>query len=109
MSGPPHHEVSGPPDAPLLVLGPSPGTSMRVWEPHLPALNGLFRVVRFDLPGHGGSPTALLPDPAPGGTAVADLADLVLALADAHGRPTFRYAPRRGTCRVAGACWARPA
>ncbi len=46
MSGLPHHEVSGPPDAPLLVLGPSLGTSMRVWEPHLPALNGLLAAGR---------------------------------------------------------------
>ncbi|WP_372505949.1 alpha/beta fold hydrolase [Streptomyces macrolidinus] len=51
-----HHHVVGTADAPPLVLGPSLGTSTAVWEPSLPALTRRFRVLRFDLPGHGGSP-----------------------------------------------------
>ncbi|GGZ50793.1 hypothetical protein GCM10010387_51390 [Streptomyces inusitatus] len=82
----PHHDLTGPPDAPLLVLGPSLGTSTTVWEPLLPALARTFRVARFDLPGHGGSPAA------PGAVSVADLAALVLALVDRLGHRRFHYA-----------------
>ncbi|MFB7917231.1 alpha/beta fold hydrolase [Streptomyces sp. NPDC056061] len=87
-----HHHLVGATDAPPLVLGPSLGTSRAIWEPHLPTLSRRFRVLRFDLPGHGGSPTALLRDPAPGRTTVEDLASLVLDLADHHGWDAFHYA-----------------
>ncbi len=94
MPAPPllHHHVVGPADAPPLVLGPSLGTSKAVWEPQLPSLTRRFRVLRFDLPGHGGSPSAVLPDPAPGRTTVGHLASLVLALADQYGWDWFHYA-----------------
>ncbi|MFF8847938.1 alpha/beta fold hydrolase [Streptomyces sp. NPDC015127] len=87
-----HHHVVGAADAPPLVLGPSLGTSKAVWDPQLPALARRFRVLRFDLPGHGGSTTGLLRDPAPGRTTVEDLASLVLDLADHHGWDRFHYA-----------------
>ncbi|WP_037604175.1 bifunctional 3-oxoadipate enol-lactonase/4-carboxymuconolactone decarboxylase PcaDC [Streptacidiphilus rugosus] len=85
----PHHRVDGPPQAPPLILGPSLGTSLAVWEPHLPALTRRHRVVRWDLPGHGGSPASLLPAE---GATVADLGRLVLDLADALGVDRFAYA-----------------
>ncbi|MCS0636825.1 alpha/beta fold hydrolase [Streptomyces sp. LP05-1] len=97
----PHHDVTGRPDAPLLVLGPSLGTSGRIWDAQLPALSETFRVLRYDLPGHGGSPSPAPADAAPGDTTVDDLADAVLALvdqvtgtgrADGEQRPAFRYA-----------------
>lgn len=87
-----HHHVTGAGDAPPLVLGPSLGTSEAVWEHQLPALTGRFRVLCFDLPGHGGSSTDLLRDPAPGRTTVEDLASLVLDLVDHHGWDRFHYA-----------------
>lgn len=87
-----HHQAVGPADAPLLVLGPSLGTSMTIWETQLPALSCSHRVLSFDLPGHGGSPSALLPALEPGGTTVEDLACLVLDLVDHHGRDRFHYA-----------------
>ncbi|GHB83228.1 hypothetical protein GCM10010306_092320 [Streptomyces umbrinus] len=87
-----HHHVVGPADAPPLVLGPSLGTFKVVWEPQLPSLTRRFRVLRFDLPGHGGSTSAVLPDPGPGRTTVGHLASLVLALADHHGWDRFHYA-----------------
>ncbi|QDY75615.1 alpha/beta fold hydrolase [Streptomyces qinzhouensis] len=87
-----HHHLTGPPDAPPLVLGPSLGTSAAVWAPLLPALSRRFRVLGFDLPGHGRSPAELLPSPEPGRTTVGDLASLVLALADHHGWERFHYA-----------------
>ncbi|MFE0427416.1 alpha/beta fold hydrolase [Streptomyces sp. NPDC058953] len=87
-----HHHLSGPPEAPPLVLGPSLGTSAAVWEPVLASLSRRFRVLRFDLPGHGGSAADLLPATGPGRTTVADLAALVLAVADHHGWQRFHYA-----------------
>ncbi|MEV0186242.1 alpha/beta fold hydrolase [Streptomyces sp. NPDC050625] len=87
-----HHHVVGPADALPLVLGPSLGTSKALWEPQLPSLTRQFRVLRFDLPGHGGSSTALLSHPEPGGTTVADLASLVLDLVDHHAWDRFHYA-----------------
>lgn len=86
-----HHRVDGPPDAPVLLLGPSLGTSLAVWDAQAAALARHHRVVRWDLPGHGGTPAGVLPT-APGATTVADLADLVLALADRLGAERFGYA-----------------
>jgi 3-oxoadipate enol-lactonase len=64
---------AGPDDAPLLVLGPSLGTSTILWENALPVLAARYRVVAWDLPGHGSSPAATEP------FTVADLADAVAA------------------------------
>jgi 3-oxoadipate enol-lactonase len=69
------HRFDGPPDAPLLVLGPALGTTMAVWEPQLRALTESWHVLRYDLPGHGSS------DPVPV-ESVDDLADEVGALID---------------------------
>ncbi|MER7400847.1 alpha/beta fold hydrolase, partial [Streptomyces sp. NPDC000151] len=84
----PHHRLDGPQDAPPLILGPSIGTSLDVWEPQLTALTRTHRVLRWDLPGHGGSAAGLVPAEA----TMTDLAGLVLALADAQGWDTFAYA-----------------
>ncbi|MFD9219207.1 alpha/beta fold hydrolase [Streptomyces sp. NPDC060064] len=83
-----HHRAEGPLDAPSLYLGPSLGTSLAVWDKQAPALARQYRVVRWDLPGHGASPTGLLPTPA----AMADLGRLVLDLADSLGHDSFAYA-----------------
>ncbi|MFC1418066.1 bifunctional 3-oxoadipate enol-lactonase/4-carboxymuconolactone decarboxylase PcaDC [Streptacidiphilus cavernicola] len=87
-----HHRIDGPLDAAPLLLGPSLGTSLRVWDGLVPALARSRRVIRWDLPGHGGTPASVLPDPAPGRTTVADLGGLVLALADQLGVERFDYA-----------------
>ncbi|KQZ85814.1 alpha/beta hydrolase [Microbacterium sp. Root166] len=73
----------GPDGAPLLVLGPSLGTSTILWEAATPVLSTRYRVTAWDLPGHGDSPAG------DGGFTVADLADAVAAAVD---EPTFRYA-----------------
>ncbi|MGA7149337.1 MAG: alpha/beta fold hydrolase [Microbacterium sp.] len=72
----------GPDGAPLLVLGPSLGTSTILWETAMLALSTRYRVAAWDLPGHGESPAA------DGGFTVADLADAVAAAVE----PTFLYA-----------------
>jgi 3-oxoadipate enol-lactonase len=76
----------GPADAPLLVLGPSLGTSAILWENALPILAARYRVVAWDLPGHGSSPAATEP------FTVADLADSVAAAIRALGTERVLYA-----------------
>lgn len=83
-----HHHTEGSPTAPPLVLGPSLGTSLALWDGVAPELSSAHRVVRWDLPGHGGSPADLVT----AGATVGDLADLVLALADDLGIDRFAYA-----------------
>ncbi|WP_432920624.1 3-oxoadipate enol-lactonase [Microbispora sp. CA-135349] len=79
-----HHRFDGPPDAPVVVLGPSLGTTLGLWEPQLPVLTRTWRVLRYDLPGHDGSPAA-------SDFTVGDLADGVLELLDRHGLDTVAY------------------
>ena len=76
----------GPADAPLLVLGPSLGTSTILWENTLPILAESFRVVAWDLPGHGASPAATE------AFTVADLADAVADAVRALGVDRILYA-----------------
>jgi 3-oxoadipate enol-lactonase / 4-carboxymuconolactone decarboxylase len=83
-----HHRCEGPATAPPLLLGPSLGTSTALWDGVAPELSAGHRVVRWDLPGHGGSPADLI---GPGAT-VADLSGLVLGLADSLGVDRFSYA-----------------
>ncbi|MCX5040648.1 MULTISPECIES: bifunctional 3-oxoadipate enol-lactonase/4-carboxymuconolactone decarboxylase PcaDC [Streptomyces] len=83
-----NHLSEGPASAPPLLLGPSLGTSYALWDAVAPELSAAHRVIRWDLPGHGGSPADLI---GPGAT-VADLAELVLALADSLGVERFAYA-----------------
>lgn len=66
----------GADNAPLLVLGPSLGTSTILWEDAVPALAREYRVVAWDLPGHGASAPATDP------FTVADLADAVAEAVD---------------------------
>ena len=83
-----NHRVEGPASAPALLLGPSLGTSYALWDKVAPELSAAHRVVRWDLPGHGGSAAGLIG----AGATVGDLAGLVLALADALGIERFAYA-----------------
>ncbi len=74
-----HHVVTGPEDAPPLVLAGSLGSTLAMWDPQVAALSERFRLVRIDHRGHGGSPAPTGP------YRVADLAGDVLALLDALG------------------------
>lgn len=80
--------LGGPDDAPLLLVGPSLGTSAAaLWSPAAVPLSEHLRVVGWDLPGHGHhrNDVAVL--------TISDLAAGVLRLADAlaPGQP-FHYA-----------------
>ncbi|MFB4311339.1 3-oxoadipate enol-lactonase [Actinomadura sp. GTD37] len=82
----PQYRLDGPGDAPVVVLGPSLGTSMDLWLPQLPALARSWRVLRYDLPGHGGAPAPDRP------FTVDDLAGGILALLDGLGIERAAYA-----------------
>jgi 3-oxoadipate enol-lactonase len=75
----------GPEGAPVLVLGNSLGTSTGVWDRQVAEFRQHFRVVRYDLPGHGGSPAVAGP------YTVGGLGAGVLALADSLGVRRFAY------------------
>lgn len=80
-----HHEIAGPAQAPVVLLGNSLGTNLEVWDRQVPALAGRLRVVRFDHRGHGRSPAP------PGPYEIADLAGDVLALMDRLGLQRAHY------------------
>ena len=84
--------VNGSPDSakPPLLLGTSLGTTGAMWAATVPALARDRTVVRWNLPGHGGSPADLVPTE--GSATTADFAALVLALADSLGIDEFDYA-----------------
>lgn len=82
------HRAEGPASAPPLLLGPSLGTSSALWDKVAPELSITHRVVRWELPGHGGSSADLIG----AGATVGDLAALVLALADSLAIERFAYA-----------------
>jgi 3-oxoadipate enol-lactonase len=80
-----HHDVTGPADAPVLVLSGSVGSTIEMWEPNLAALSRTFRVVRLDHRGHGGSAVP------PGPYRITDLAGDAVATLDALGIETFAW------------------
>lgn len=74
-----HCEATGIPNGPVLVLADSLGATLAMWEPQLEVLARRFRVIRYDLRGHGGSP-------APAGRyTIADLGGDLIALLDDLG------------------------
>ncbi|MER6998801.1 4-carboxymuconolactone decarboxylase [Streptomyces sp. NPDC000410] len=86
------YRIDGPDDAPVLILGPSLGTTWHMWDRQIPELSQQWRVLRFDLPGHGGAPA----HPA---TSVTELADRLVATLDELGVQRFGYAG----CSISGA------
>jgi 3-oxoadipate enol-lactonase len=73
------YEVTGPDDAPVLVLSNSLGSTTAMWDPQVPTLAERLRVVRYDHRGHGDSPVP------PGPYELADLGADALALLDRLG------------------------
>jgi 3-oxoadipate enol-lactonase len=71
-----HHELSGPVDAPVLVLSGSLGTDMTMWDPQVGPLSARFRLLRYDQRGHGRSPVP------PGPYSIAELGEDLLGLLD---------------------------
>ncbi|GGT96704.1 3-oxoadipate enol-lactonase [Streptomyces lateritius] len=86
------YRLDGREDAPVLVIGPSLGTTLHMWDRQIPELTRQWRVVRFDLPGHGGAPARPF-------MSVAELGDRLLATLDDLGVQRFGYAG----CSIGGA------
>ena len=74
-----HAVVSGRAGAPAVVLSNSLGSTHRMWDAQLAALEQRFRVVRYDTRGHGRSPVPHGP------YTIDDLADDLVALLDRLG------------------------
>jgi 3-oxoadipate enol-lactonase len=51
----PHHVVTGPEDAPPLVLSNSLGSTLEMWDGQAGPLAERFRLIRYDTRGHGRS------------------------------------------------------
>ncbi|MEV0323809.1 4-carboxymuconolactone decarboxylase [Streptomyces sp. NPDC050658] len=86
------YRFDGPEDAPVLILGPSLGTTWHMWDRQVPELVKQWRVFRFDMPGHGGAPAH------PAGS-VSELAQRLLRTLDEVGVQRFGYAG----CALGGA------
>ncbi len=50
-----HYQISGEEDAPVVMLSHSLGSSLAMWQTQMQALDASFRVLRYDVRGHGGS------------------------------------------------------
>jgi 3-oxoadipate enol-lactonase len=74
-----HSVIEGPAGAPVLVMSHSLGVTLEMWQPQVDVLARWFRVVRYDLRGHGRSPVP------PGPYEIADLGGDLLALLDRLG------------------------
>ncbi|MER5833003.1 4-carboxymuconolactone decarboxylase [Streptomyces sp. NPDC002130] len=86
------YRFDGPEEAPVLILGPSLGTTWHMWDRQIPELTKQWRVFRFDLPGHGGAPAY------PAGS-VGDITTRLLATLEGLGVQRFGYAG----CALGGA------
>ncbi len=56
-----HYALTGAANAPVVVLSNSLGTNFSMWDPQVPALKKVFRVLRYDTRGHG--QTTVTPGP----------------------------------------------
>ncbi len=84
--------LGGRPDLPLLVLGPSLGTSATaLWSSAAADLAEHFQVVAWDLPGHGTSPGPAA-EHLTMGTLAAEVRELVDSMASGPVPPAFHYA-----------------
>ena len=73
------YTVTGSDDAPPVLLLHSLGTTHELWDPQMPALRDSFRVIRYDLRGHGRSTAS------PGEFTIEQLGRDALAVLDAAG------------------------
>jgi 3-oxoadipate enol-lactonase len=78
--------IDGPPDAPVLVMSNSIGSTSAMWDRQVPALTEGFRVVRYETRGHAGAP---VPE---GPYTLADLGGDVVALLDRLGVERAHFA-----------------
>lgn len=80
-----YYRLDGPDDRPVLMLAHSLGQDHTMWDPQAADLATHFRVLRYDIRGHGAS------DVTPGDYRIEQLAADALALADALGIERFAF------------------
>ncbi|HSH92377.1 MAG TPA: 3-oxoadipate enol-lactonase [Ramlibacter sp.] len=80
-----HWRFDGKPGLPVLVLGNSLGTDLFMWDRQVEPLTQRFRLLRYDVRGHGAS------DVTPGDATLDQLGADLLALADHAGVDRFAY------------------
>ena len=80
-----HYSFTGPASAPALILSHSLGSTLSMWDAQAPIFEKSFRVLRYDMRGHGQSSAP--PPP----YAVSGLAQDVLALADSLNLTRFHF------------------
>lgn len=71
-----HYVLSGAPEGAVLVLVNSLGSDLRMWDQVLPELEGRYRVLRYDIRGHGRSSAV------PGPYSIRQLGEDLLLLLD---------------------------
>ena len=81
--------LEGPNGAPIVALGTSIGTTQGMWDRQAPVLRQRFRLLRFEMRGHG-VPGAQSPAP-PGPYTIAELGTDVLDLLNAHDIDRVAY------------------
>ena len=79
------YRLEGREDSPVLVLSHSIGADQGMWAPQVPDLLSHFRVLRYDICGHGAS------DAPKGDYSIEDLGREVLGLADALKISEFAF------------------
>ena len=79
------YRLDGPDDGPVLMLAHALGQDHAMWDPQAADLSTRFRVLRYDIRGHGAS------DVTPGDYRIEQLAADALALADALGIDRFAF------------------
>lgn len=80
-----YYEMQGPESAPVLVLSNSLGTNLSLWDSQRSEFAREFRVLRYDMRGHGQSEVS------PGPYRIQQLAEDALALFDALNLPSVHF------------------
>ena len=81
--------LDGPDGAPVVILANPIGTTRAIWDAQARALRQDFRLLRFELRGHG--PSGARSDAPPGPYSMAELGTDVLGLMREHGVTTAAY------------------
>jgi 3-oxoadipate enol-lactonase len=80
-----NYELTGPANAPALVLSNSLGSNFGMWEAQMPPFAKTYRVLRYDTRGHGQTEVT------PGPYTFEQLATDVLALVDSLNMDKFHF------------------
>jgi 3-oxoadipate enol-lactonase len=73
-----NYQLTGPESAPVLVFSHSLGVNLNMWDPQAESLSLKYRILRYDMRGHGAS--SIPPGPYTAGQLANDVIDLLDAL-----------------------------